>query len=402
MNSFRCFVALLLLSLCVAVVIGAPTPTPKPPATRPAPVVKPREETGKHPDGSVSFRVRLGSDGKRTGDYIGYFEGGKKVQERSRYEAGELHGIRTLFDDKGRPIGDETWYRGKLVFPKSTRLIDAMRDQIKRDVVEYFQKANVTVPKGGMTLAALVEALIKVRTYRYLCDVPHDVGLDSSYIDLCQHGAEVMALIDEMTHTPRRPPGVSDEFYEKGRKGCGSSNIFTSNNIAASVDAYMDDSNERNIDRLGHRRWVISPSMQNTGFGAGTAKFSAMYSFDKGRQEVPDYSFVCYPPRGYCPVNLIAARAAWHASFNPSKYGVSAAVTKMAIYLVDGKLTRAREPLELDYKNVDLGGFGISNAVIARPKAPVVKAGAMYEVVITGLQPKDDAPAEVSYYVVFY
>jgi hypothetical protein len=401
LHRIRFCLALLSLSLCAGLAVAALPSGVATPTTRPA-AGNPREESGKHPDGSLAFRVRLGADGKRNGDFTGYFEGGKKVQERSHYEAGELHGMRTTFDEKGKVTADETWWKGKVVFPKSPKLIEATREQIKRDVVDYLRKLNPAVPKGGMSLNALGEALIKVRTYRYLCDVPYDVGYDASYIDLCQHAAELMGILGQLTHTPSRPAGVSDEFYEKGKKGCGSSNIFTGNNISQSVDMYMDDSDKSNIDRLGHRRWVLNPKMQNTGFGAGAGKYSAMYSMDARRSEVPEYSVVSFPPKGYMPVSMFPARAAWHASFNTSLYSVSASSTKMAIYPVDGKLNRAKEPLELDYQHVDTEGFGIPNAVIARPKNVIVKPGAMYEVVISGLSPKKDAPAEVSYFVAFY
>jgi hypothetical protein len=376
--------------------------TGKPAATAAKPS-NPREETGTHPDGSLAFRVKLNAAGKRDGDYVGYLVGGNKVAERSRYKDGLLHGYRTTSDESGKLTADETWVKGKLVFPKSAKLIEATRQQIKAQTLADLKKSPPAVPKGGMTEQAILDALVKVRTYRYLCDVPYDVGLDNEYIDLCQHGSEVMQMIKELTHTPRRPEGVTDEFYEKGKAGCGRSNIYSGNSIVDSVDAYMDDSDASNIDRLGHRRWVLNPAMRNTGFGAGASAFSAMYSFDGKRKDVPDYEWVCFPPRGYYPAKEFKAGYAWHASFNPKKYAVAKGGVKMAIYPVDGQLNRASSPLELAYQNVDTGGFAIPNAVIAKPKALVLKPGAMYEVVVTGLKPKQsDELAEVSYYVAFY
>jgi hypothetical protein len=196
---------------------------------------------------------------------------------------------------------------------------------------------------------------------------------------------------------------VSDEFYEKGKAGCGRSNLFTGANIVSSVDAYMNDSDKGNIDRLGHRRWVLNPRMQNTGFGAGPGKFSAMYSFDGKRKDVPDYDFVCFPPRGYYKATEFRESYAWHVSFNPKKYDVKPGEAKMAIYALDGQLARAGGPMELNFENVNTDGFGIPNAVIARPKAPGIKPGAMYEVVVSGLKGKKGAGAdEVSWVVAFY
>jgi hypothetical protein len=146
----------------------------------------------------------------------------------------------------------------------------------------------------------------------------------------------------------------------------------------------------------------VNPKMQNTGFGAGTSRYSAMYSFDAKREQVPDYDFVCFPPRGYYPAKDFQAHFAWHVSFNPAQYTVPTGGVKMTIYPIGPGLVRASSPLELNYEHVDTGGFGISNAVIARPKELPIKPGAMYEVVVTGLKPKGAAPAEVSYFVAFY
>ena len=385
----RCLL-MLMVPLCAA---------PAPVQTRPTLA---KEEVVNHPDGTVSFRVKLNAEGKRAGDFTAYFAGGKKIQEKARYEAGLLHGQRTVFDEKGKVLVDESWHKGRLVIPKSIRLIEATKAEISRDVVDLLRKNPPAIPRGGLSLQLLGDALIKLRTYRYYCDVSTDVGYDDSYIDLCQHGAEVLAMINELTHTPRKPEGVSEEFYAKAKKGCGSSNIFTGNNIVQSVDAYMDDSDKSNIDRLGHRRWVLNPAMQNTGFGAGASRYSAMYSFDSKRKEVPDYKFVAFPPRGFFPLSQFRASLAWHVSLNPKHYDVKASDAKMAIYSVDGNLTRAKEPLELNYEHVNLDGFGVANAIIARPKSLLLKAGVMYEVVITGVKAREDDPKEISYFVSFY
>ncbi len=165
----------------------------------------------------------------------------------------------------------------------------------------------------------------------------------------------------------------------------------------------MDDSDRGNIDRLGHRRWLLNPRMQNTGFGAGPGKYSAMYSFDSKRENTPDYDYVAFPPRGYFPANMFRAHHAWHISVNPSKLGVSSGA-KMTIFPVDQKLKREKEPLELNYENVNLDPFGIPNAIIARPKALALRPGSMFEVVVTGLTAKKDQEqgGEISYFVAFY
>jgi hypothetical protein len=366
-----------------------------------SPAARAAEERENHPDGTLHFRVPLNVKGQRHGTYTAYFPGGKKLEERARYDAGQLSGARERYDDKGNLLGEETWVRGRLVCPKSPKQIEAARAQLLKDAAAWVMKAGRPPNPNAPSAEALARSLAKVNTYRYLCDVPADVVLDNDYINLCQHGAEILVKVGSLTHNPPRPAGVSDEAYQLGKDGCGRSNLFMGGDPVASVDAYMNDSDDRNIDRLGHRRWILNPRMAKTGFG-GSGKFSAMYSFDGSREATPQYDFVCYPPRGYCPKALFDAGYAWHVSLNPDKYTVDDKA-EMAIYPVDAKLTRAKAPLELDYKHVDRGGFGINNAIIGRPKGFVLRPGFVFEVVLSGVHViGEEKAAEVSYFVTFY
>jgi hypothetical protein len=377
----------ILLALLVAAAVGAPA--------------RAADETKKHPDGSVQSRVPLDKNGQRHGAYQEFYPGGKAVRERSRYDHGKLHGVRTLYGEDKKVLAEETWFEGRLIFPKSPKQIDAARKRLLRDAVEAVKALGKPTNPNAPDREALARALAKLNAYRYLSGLPADVTLSDRYINLCQHGAEVMAKLNQMTHSPGRPPDVTDEFYELAKAGCGQSNIFSSPNIEASVDAYMDDSDAGNVDRIGHRRWVLHPAMAQTGFGA-SGSFSAMYSFDAARKEVPDFDFVAYPPPGYCPRDMFAAHRAWHVTVNPAHYDVPAEGVKAEIFPLGKKLKRAAQPLPLNYSNIDRAPFGIPNAIIFRPKVLEVTPGATYEVVVTGLKPKTGKPAEISYVVSFY
>ena len=383
----------------------------------------PHQELEKYDDGTIHFKVPLDSQGKRNGVYTAFFPGGKKIQEQAIYVHGDLSGPRQVSDEKGMLLNDEMWVKGRLVLPKSQRMIQAARQQMLRDATAAVMKlgkiSNPRAPKNDM----LARALAKVNTYRYLCDLPSDVGLDDQEINVSQYASELLVKVGHLTHTPEQPRGYDPTAYELGRQGCGHSNLFEGGDAVASVDAYMDDSDPGNIDRLGHRRWVLNPGMGKTGFGVA-GKFSAMFSFDNSRTPIPDYDFVCFPPRGYCPRDLFNASYAWSVSFNPQKYQVSSDA-KIDIYLVNASLVRANQPLAMTYSHVDLGGYGIPNAIIGRPRALPATPGAVYEVVVSGVTSTKDATAtkdatsapnptntttnapnapagEISYFVTFY
>jgi len=108
--------------------------------------------------------------------------------------------------------------------------------------------------------------------YRYLCDVPYEqMKLDADY---CVHAAAAAHLCDAIGHLDHTPPNPSwpENRYQFAFEGTSHGNLFEISvhqgpHANASVDSYMDDSDAKNIDRVGHRRWCLNPSMGKTGFG---------------------------------------------------------------------------------------------------------------------------------------
>jgi hypothetical protein len=345
------------------------------------------------------YRVPVDAKGLWHGNFVGYWPGGKKVKEKSQYQNGDLEGVRQLFDQDGKLTADQTWHMGKLICPKSIQQIKEAKVRLSSEAAMAVEKLGSPSNPNAPAAAVLSESLAKLNFYRYLADVPPDVIYDNDYINLCQYASELLTKIGHLTHTPERPAGIDDKTYKLGKDGCGRSNLAAGSGAVGSIDMYMNDSDKSNIDRLGHRRWVINPQMQKTGIGQA-GKFSALYSFDGSRESKFDYEFVCFPPRGYCPVTNFAPDHAWHVTVNPSKYKLTDSAA-LAIYPVDAKLKRGAE-LELDYKNVNRDGFGVGNAIIARPKGLVMKPNNVFEVVVSGVEDKEGKPATIRYYVSFY
>lgn len=243
--------------------------------------------------------------------------------------------------------------------------------------------------------------LARMRQYRFLCGVPYEaLSADAGYADLAYHGAFICSRLDQLTHTPSRPPGVTDEQYEKGRKGAGQSNLFAGQvDPVGCVDGWMEDSDPSNIDRVGHRRWILNPSMGRSAFGHH-GKYAAMYAFDRSNSDVPDWDVVAYPARGYMPVNFFGGRHAWSVSLNPGKFGKpDAAHVKVAISpLVAGK---PGAPLPLDYFKVDTQAFGSGPCVIFRPAKFTPAHDAVFQVDLKGLVDVAGVEVPLSYRVHF-
>jgi hypothetical protein len=168
----------------------------------------------------------------------------------------------------------------------------------------------------------------------------------------------------------------------------------------------MHDSDKSNIDRVGHRRWCLNPQMQKTGFGA-MGKYSAMYSFDNSRTDVPDYDIVAYPPRGYLPRSFFSASHAWSVQPNPLEFEISQDSVKVQVFaaklsLSSGDVSVASQPLPLDYSHVARGGFGAGPAIIFRPDGVQTAKGSTYAVVIKGIRTTGGEDYPLKYLTIFY
>ena len=105
----------------------------------------------------------------------------------------------------------------------------------------------------------------RLNALRRIAGVP-DVALDSALSENAQYGAVLLAASD-FSHSPAQPADMDGSFYQTASEATGSSNICAGRSLTGSVDAFMDDSDAGNIDRLGHRRWQLNPDMGRIGFG---------------------------------------------------------------------------------------------------------------------------------------
>jgi hypothetical protein len=273
--------------------------------------------------------------------------------------------------------------------------------QYPHKLAEIKAMVQLLSPRKGVRESVQNEYLKRLKTYRYLCGVPFEtLQWDDKLADLAAHASLVCSKLNKLTHTPEKPAGMNDADYQLGKTGAGQSNLFEGvTNPLGCVDGWMDDSDATNIDRVGHRRWCLSPHLQNTGFGS-SGKFAAMHCFDQSNKVVPEWDFITYPARGYMPAEFFAPRSAWSVSPNPGKYDLKAGNIKVAIHAADARLAPTGEALKLDYSHVDLGGYGSGPAIIFRPEGNAPREG-VFVVDISGLKKKAGGDAEIHYVVHF-
>lgn len=277
---------------------------------------------------------------------------------------------------------------------------------------------------GEVSLQHRQKAVESVNLMRMIAGLP-DVYLYNGYSELAQYGAVVLAANDTLTHTPSQPAGMSDDFYENGYYATSHSNIaygWMSNgyyDMPMFTLGYMDDSGSNNVATVGHRRWILNPTMKYTGFGFAIngrgAAYSAMYAFDQNGT-TPDYDFISWPASGNFPTELASTKMPWHVTLNPNKFDVSKMSTdsiRITITAPNGTTqvisaadTAGDVYLQYQpYYTVNKQGYGVANAIIFRPGTQTLGVGSLsgvYSVTISGLYEKDGTPASVSYNVDFF
>ena len=271
---------------------------------------------------------------------------------------------------------------------------------------------------GKISSESLNNTLNSMNCIRYIVGLP-EVVLNDTYTELAQHAAFVNFLNKQLSHQPEKPEGCPDEIYEKGLQGASSSNIAygyssgSADMFALStriLSAWMNDSDTNNIDRLGHRRWVINPTMSATGFGEagdGHYVYTAMYSLDRKNQFAVN-DFISWPAKTM-PVEYFEQDMAWSVELG-SNYGKSVLSNVEVTLKKKGSnqtwtFNQATSNEQENYFNVDTQNYGsLANCIIFRPNLAEISYanGDIFEVSITGLTNSDGTPATLEYTVNFF
>lgn len=271
-----------------------------------------------------------------------------------------------------------------------------IRDYLKKNKVDLSAETTYkTTPSakapykaGAVSSKSLKSALSTMNAVRYIAGIDANVTLDSSYNKQAQAAALVNEINGRLSHYPGKPSGMSTDLYDLGYKGAGSSNIaYTSWKTGfgySIINLWMNDGDNMNIDCVGHRRWILNPSMQKTGFGmvsGSNGTFSAMYVFDNVSAPT-DYYGVAWPAQNM-PIEYFGASFPWSISM-----GTIVDETKIKVTLTrksDNKKWTFSSKKADGYFGVDNAGYGKSGCIIFRPKNITYSIGDQFQVKITGL-----------------
>ncbi len=305
---------------------------------------------------------------------------------------------------------------GQSLVPTASRTEDEIREFFTSHPFRTTGSDSWTVTPNGkrevagkLTEESVTNGLNALNFARYIAGIPSNVTNNKEYEEYTQTGTTILQLRNAgLSHYPGNP-GVSEEFYKKGYTGTSKSNLGQGHaNLADAVfNGWMEDSDETNIDRVGHRRWCLDPDMRQTGFGH-SGSYTGMYSLDSSnhRDEKSDYTYISWPARTM-PVDYF--QGAWSVSLNNKIYSVTdGTVNEVEVVLTSEKKGKSYT-LDKDctdksgkYFNVEAGGYGFGPAIIFEPNV-TFSSGDKVSVKITGLKDQygnDLAPIE--YTVTFF
>jgi len=260
---------------------------------------------------------------------------------------------------------------------------------------------------GSITSGMAQDGLNALNYCRYLAGLPDDVTIDSADEGLAQDGAVLLAA-STYSHTPPKPSDMDQAFYALGYKATSSSNIGIGySSLANFTFDCMDDSDPVNIDRLGHRRWILDPPLAKTGMGWANQRCDT-YVFDWSRTTPVSYDSIKWPAAGAFPAEMTNEWTPWSVTLNPALYSMSAGTAGYRVTLRregDGKtwtFTGANTDTSGQYFNFETSRYGINNCFIFRPDPASVggyEPGDVFDVTITGpiTNLSDGTPATISY-----
>ncbi len=256
--------------------------------------------------------------------------------------------------------------------------------------IEYQTEPSLAEPyaPGVLSEKTINSALNMLNQVRYIAGVG-EVTHNEEYAQLASKGTLLNFLNDTLSHYPDRPSVLSDskydDLYNQGYDAAGSSNIAYSRGMVPSLNSdiitgWCADEDESNIDRVGHRRWFLSPALAEVGFGAtlqGTLKYSATY-IKHNIFSIPQDVYVAWPAQEM-PIQYFENNYPWSLSLGYSNIGdVSVKLERKA----DGQAWNFASGSSDGELYISKEGYGSPGAIIFRPKDISIQAGDTYTVTV--------------------
>ncbi len=282
----------------------------------------------------------------------------------------------------------------------------------------YDREPVLTAPfqAGQLSQTSLTYNINAINLMRYISGIDYDVTISEEYNTYAAHAAVLLSELGYLSHYPARPSNMDSDFFDLAYKGTASGNLaigvpidikslpgFTPywyNSQSLVPFSYMADQEDSNLATVGHRRWILNPTMEEAGFGSaykhsiyyGDSLFSVMYAHDGALEETDEYGVVW--PAQNMPIEFFDANYPWSYTLGEPIYGTfEVNLTRLS----DGRTWNfgfnGANDGYLGYSNDNMGQVG---CIIFRPNDIKYNVGDVFNVNISG------EAAEANYFVTFF
>lgn len=286
------------------------------------------------------------------------------------------------------------------------------------DIYEQQPSTKAPFALGKIKQAYIFDGINATNFMRYLAGLPDDIEPDWMLASQQQAAALMNAVNNQLSHHPTKPDDMDEELYKLGLKGASTSNLYAvSPTFYHNVLGYMADSGASNIDKVGHRRWILNPAMKKTMFGmvfitnekGNEIPYSSMYALNKDRAKGEvNYRYVSWPSAGFFPAEVFSANHPWSVTLNSEIYD-NTKIQEIKVTLTrsrDGKTWRfdhKDKNKEGKYFNVETSNFGEPFSIIFRPDGvDRIEKDDSFLVHISGIYDKNGNAAEIAFETKFF
>ncbi|MCR5485313.1 MAG: Ig-like domain-containing protein [Clostridiales bacterium] len=300
-------------------------------------------------------------------------------------------------------------------------------------VYDSVPKTTSPYSAGKLNKNYLNDGLMLFNFYRYVSRMPK-VTLSETECEKQQYGCVVLAALNQLTHTPSKPNGMSDSFYNRGYVAANTSNTgagtYTdTQSLRKVIQSCFEENNLDNLHNLryvSHRRWILAPNLTSVGFGQArsevtispvsteTLVFNSISTTAATPMQVcSDYDYISFPPSGYCPSELVNVFYPWNVSFNTNKYkftdvkNIKVKITRQSdnkVFTLPAVKDEAVS-VQSSYVRADTALYGIPSCIVFHISPLELGADSYhgtYKFEISGLKTAAGADAVLKYSTTFF
>ena len=201
----------------------------------------------------------------------------------------------------------------------------------------YSNNPNTNIPyyEGSLKSEVEQDVLNHLNFYRWLAGL-NELTIKTERQSANQKGALILAVNKSLSHTPSKPNGMDDAFYQEGYAACGSKSNTWQGNIANGYrvdytpETFITD-NTNTQANVAHRSSLLNPNAKQVSFGS-VNKYTTMSIHYNNTNTNPD-SYNAWPPAGYFPIEAMDQDANTRWSIYLGKYTMTSSTKVTLTYL---------------------------------------------------------------------